>query len=54
MAWNSKTKFNKSGCPCVADCEKRCVGCRSTCEAFQEYETKRIEREKAVTSDGCF
>lgn len=47
MAWNNKTKFNQSGCPCVADCERRCLGCRSTCEAFQEYETKRIERDKA-------
>lgn len=39
--------FSKThGCPCVADCEQRCLGCRSTCAAFQEYETKRIERDK--------
>lgn len=47
MAWNSKAKFNKSGCPCVADCEKRCVGCRSTCEPFKEYEAKRIRRDNS-------
>lgn len=44
--WNSRGHFNRHGCPCTADCEKRCVGCRSTCEAFQAYETNRIECDK--------
>ena len=45
--WTSKMPFSKThGCPCVADCEKRCVGCRSTCEPFKEYDAKRIERDK--------
>lgn len=44
--WTSKIPFSKThGCPCVADCEKRCVGCRSTCEPFIEYEKKRLERD---------
>lgn len=45
MSWRS-FKFGDSGCPCTADCEKRCVGCRSSCEEFKKYDAERIEKDK--------
>lgn len=30
-------------CPCTQECTDRTVGCRATCEAFQEYERQRLQ-----------
>lgn len=45
MSWRN-FNFGNHGCPCTADCEKRCFGCRSTCEEFQKYDAERIENDK--------
>lgn len=43
MSWRN-FKFGDNGFPCTANCEKRCLGCRSTCEAFKKYDAERIKR----------
>lgn len=32
--------------PCGKNCEKRCVGCRATCEAWIAYEAEKQEEYK--------
>lgn len=37
-------KIKANGSPCGFWCERRCDGCRKTCEEFQAYEAERLER----------
>lgn len=36
-------RFEKRGCPCVAECPNRSAYCRATCEPFLAYEAKRVK-----------
>lgn len=42
--------------PCVKDCPDRlpCGACRKSCEAFQEYETRRLEEKPWVDQANTF
>lgn len=41
-SWNNYGSFNSYKCPCTKDCTERSAECHSTCEAYLEYERKRI------------
>lgn len=42
--------------PCVKDCPERlpCGACRKSCEAFQEYETRRLEGKTWVDQSNTY
>lgn len=42
--------------PCVQDCSERlpCGACRKSCEAFQEYETRRLEGKTWVDQSNTY
>ena len=42
--FNFNFTYSKIKAPCQG-CAQRCVGCRETCEAWQEYQTLKDEEE---------
>lgn len=44
--WTSDMRIAKThNCPCTQDCKGRSLNCRKTCQAFIEYEERRLSKQ---------